>query len=83
MGEQNPYNKSTLNSIIISGKIVSDEQQFYQFLPDPIALVFEHVVRYFIYVFYIHINRIPWNNATYATNKLSQNPPIEIYKVLK
>ncbi|KAJ7379514.1 hypothetical protein OS493_015305 [Desmophyllum pertusum] len=43
MGEQNPYNKSTLNSIIISGKIVSDEQQFYQFLPDPIALVFEHV----------------------------------------
>ncbi|XP_020609112.1 uncharacterized protein LOC110047687 [Orbicella faveolata] len=43
MGAQTPYNKSKLNSIIISGKIVSEQQKFYQSLSDPIELVFEHL----------------------------------------
>ena len=45
MGAQEPYNRSQLNSIIISGKIVTDEPTFYQSLLDPIVLVFEHLVR--------------------------------------
>lgn len=53
MGVQTPYNKSKLNSIIISGKIVSEQQKFYQSLSDPIELVFEHLVRQFIELMYM------------------------------
>lgn len=53
MGAQSPYNKSKLNSIITSGKIVSEEQKFYQSLSDPIELVFEHLVRQFIELMYM------------------------------
>lgn len=42
MGAKKPYNRSELNSIIISGRIIS-EDHFYQSLPEPIALVFEHL----------------------------------------
>lgn len=53
MGAQTPYNKSKLNSVIISGKIVSEQQKFYQSLSDPIELVFEHLVRQFIELMYM------------------------------
>lgn len=52
MNAQSPYNKSKLNSIIISGKIVPEEQKFYQSLSDPIELVFQHLVRQFIELMY-------------------------------
>lgn len=45
MGAQDPYNTSQLNAIIISGKIITGEAEFYQSLPDPIVLAFEHLVR--------------------------------------
>ena len=46
MGAQEPYNESQLNSIIISGKIVTEETKFYQSLEDPIVLVFERLVSF-------------------------------------
>ena len=46
MGAQEPYNESQLNSIIISGKIVTEEAKFYQSLQDPIVLVFERLVSF-------------------------------------
>lgn len=46
MGAQEPYNESQLNSIIISGKIVTEETKFYQSLQDPIVLVFERLVSF-------------------------------------
>ena len=45
MGAKEAYNKSQLNSIIISGTIVTGQPKFYQSLPDPIELLFEHLVR--------------------------------------
>ena len=53
MGAQTSYNKSKLNSYIISGKIGSEEQTFYQSLSDPVELVFEHLVRQLIELMYI------------------------------
>lgn len=46
MGAQEPYNESQLNSIIISGKIVTEETKFYQSLQEPIVLVFERLVSF-------------------------------------
>lgn len=46
MGAREPYNESQLNSIIISGKIVTEETNFYQSLQDPIVLVFERLVSF-------------------------------------
>ena len=46
MGAQEPYNESQLNSIIISGKIVTKEIKFYQSLQDPIVLVFQRLVSF-------------------------------------
>lgn len=45
MGTQEPYNKSLLNSIVISGKIITKEQTYYEQLAEPMELVFEHLVR--------------------------------------
>lgn len=46
MGVQEPYNESQLNSIIISGKIVTKETKLYQSLQDPIVLVFQRLVSF-------------------------------------
>lgn len=45
LGAQERYNKSLLNSIVISGRIITKEQTYYEQLADPMELVFEHMVR--------------------------------------
>lgn len=45
LGAQERYNKSLLNSIVISGRIITKEQTYYEQLADPMELVFEHLVR--------------------------------------
>ena len=45
LGAQERYNKSLLNSIVISGRIITKEQTYYEQLAEPMELVFEHLVR--------------------------------------
>ena len=45
MGAQERYNKSLLNSIVISGRIITKEQTYYEQLAEPMELVFKHLVR--------------------------------------
>ena len=44
LGAQERYNKSLLNSIVISGRIITKEQKYYEQLAEPMELVFEHLV---------------------------------------
>ena len=45
LGAQERYNKSLLNSIVISGRIITKEQTYYDQLAEPMELVFKHLVR--------------------------------------